>query len=63
MSEVKKCARCGGKMVREAMEIETTDSGVPVWRILGTELVAYVCGKCGYIELYDRRRMKPSVKE
>jgi len=63
MSEVKKCPRCGGKMVRGAMEIETTDSGVPVWRILGTELVAYVCGKCGYVELYDRRRMKPLVKE
>jgi predicted nucleic-acid-binding Zn-ribbon protein len=58
MSEVKKCPRCRGKMVARTMEIETTDSGVPVWRIPGSQLVAYVCNKCGYIELYDRGRMK-----
>jgi hypothetical protein len=40
------------------MEIETSDTGVPSWRIRGAEVVAYVCGKCGYIELYDRGRMK-----
>jgi predicted nucleic-acid-binding Zn-ribbon protein len=57
-NEVKKCPRCRGKMVRRAMEIETTDSGVPSWRIPGTELVAFVCSKCGYIEFYDRGRMK-----
>jgi predicted nucleic-acid-binding Zn-ribbon protein len=58
MSEVKKCPKCHGKMARTTMEIETTDSGVPVWRIPGAQLVAYVCGRCGYIELYDRGRMK-----
>jgi predicted nucleic-acid-binding Zn-ribbon protein len=45
-------------MVARIMEIETTDSGVPVWRIPGTQLVPYVCSKCGYIEFYDRGRMK-----
>ena len=58
MTEVKKCPRCGGKMVRKNMEIETTDAGVRVWRIPGIEPVAYVCGKCGYIELYDTGRIK-----
>jgi len=58
MSETKKCPRCRGRMVKRPMEIETSDSGVPSWRIPGAELVAYVCGKCGYVELYDRERMK-----
>jgi predicted nucleic-acid-binding Zn-ribbon protein len=58
MSETKKCPKCHGKMVRGLMEIETSDAGVQSWRIRGAELVAYVCSKCGYIEFYDRGKMK-----
>ena len=58
-TETKRCPRCRGKMAKSKLEIETTDAGVPVLRIPGIEFVAYVCGKCGYIELYDRGRMKP----
>ena len=57
MSEFKKCPKCRGRMVRSQMEIETSDTGVPSWRIPGVELAAYVCRKCGYIELYGKGRM------
>jgi predicted nucleic-acid-binding Zn-ribbon protein len=58
MSQTKNCPKCRGKMVRSEIEIETSDTGVPSWRIRGAELVAYVCGKCGYIEFYTRERMR-----
>jgi predicted nucleic-acid-binding Zn-ribbon protein len=59
MSEFeKKCPRCRGKMTSRPLEIETTDAGVPNWRIRGTEPVVLVCGKCGYIEFYDRSKIK-----
>jgi predicted nucleic-acid-binding Zn-ribbon protein len=45
-------------MTSRPLEIETTESGVPSWRIRGTEPVVLVCGKCGYIEFYDREKIK-----
>ena len=57
MSEGKRCPRCKGKMMSKPLGIETTESGVPSWRISGTEVAVFVCGKCGHIEFYDRKRM------
>ena len=45
-------------MTSRPLEIGTNEIGVPSWRIRGTETVALVCGKCGYIEFYDREKMK-----
>jgi predicted nucleic-acid-binding Zn-ribbon protein len=44
-------------MAIKSLEIETSETGVPYWRIYGAEPVAYVCNKCGYIELYDKGKM------
>jgi predicted nucleic-acid-binding Zn-ribbon protein len=57
MSETKKCPKCRGKMIRRSIEVETSETGVPYWRMPGAEPVAYVCNKCGYVELYDKGRM------
>jgi predicted nucleic-acid-binding Zn-ribbon protein len=58
MSETKRCPKCRGRMTKRPIEVETTDTGVRSWRIPGTELLVYVCGKCGYVEFYDREKMK-----
>jgi len=57
MSEVKKCSKCRAKMVRKLLVVETSETGVPYWGIYGAEPVAYVCNKCGFIELYDEGKM------
>jgi len=44
-------------MIEKPLEIGTSEGGVPYWGIYGAKPVAYVCNKCGYIELYDRERM------
>jgi len=54
VGEVKKCPKCRGKMIRKLIEVETSDTGVPYWRVPGAEPVTYICSKCGYIELYDK---------
>jgi predicted nucleic-acid-binding Zn-ribbon protein len=56
MSERMKCPKCRGRMVKQVIEVETSETGVLYWRIRGTQPVAYVCGKCGYIELYNTEK-------
>jgi len=63
MNEVKRCPRCQGKMMSKPLGIETTESGVPSWRIAGTEVAVFVCGKCGHIEFYDRKRMSAHAEK
>jgi predicted nucleic-acid-binding Zn-ribbon protein len=57
MSESKRCVKCRGRMIRKPLEIGTSEGGVPYWGIYGAKPVAYVCNKCGFIELYDKERM------
>lgn len=63
MNESKKCVKCGGRMIRKALEIGTSETGVPYWGIFGAKPVAYVCNKCGYIELYDQQEMTQAKSE
>lgn len=50
-------------MIEKSLEIGTSETGVPYWRIYSAKPVAYVCNKCGYIELYDKEKMtQPKVK-
>jgi len=44
-------------MIQKPLEIGTSETGVPYWGIYSAKPVAYVCNKCGYIELYDKERM------
>lgn len=62
MSEVKKCPKCRSKMVKKPLEVETSETGVPYWRIYGIEPIAYICGKCGYIELYGEGKVAQKRK-
>jgi predicted nucleic-acid-binding Zn-ribbon protein len=57
MTKSIKCAKCGGRMISKPVEIGTTETGLPYWGIYGVTPVAYVCNKCGYVELYDRERI------
>lgn len=50
-------------MIEKSLEIGTSETGVPYWRIYSAKPVAYVCNKCGYIEFYDKEKMtQPKVK-
>jgi predicted nucleic-acid-binding Zn-ribbon protein len=63
MTKSRICAKCKGKMFEKPLEIGTSEGGVPYWGIYGAKPVAYVCNKCGYIELYDRERItQPKAK-
>jgi hypothetical protein len=44
-------------MIETPLDIGTSETGLPYWGIYGAKPVAYVCNKCGYVELYDRERM------
>jgi predicted nucleic-acid-binding Zn-ribbon protein len=57
MGKSKRCTKCKGRMIEKPLEIGTSEIGVPYWGIYSTKPVAYVCDKCGYIELYDREKM------
>jgi predicted nucleic-acid-binding Zn-ribbon protein len=57
MSKSKKCPKCEGRMIEKPLEIETSEGGLPYWGIYSAKPVAYVCNKCGYIELFDKERM------
>jgi predicted nucleic-acid-binding Zn-ribbon protein len=57
LSESKRCAKCKGRMIEKPLEIGTSETGVPCWGIYNAKPVAYVCNKCGFIELYDKERM------
>jgi len=56
MNKSKSCPKCTGRMINKPLEIGTTETGLPYWGIYGVTLVAYVCNKCGYIELYNREK-------
>jgi predicted nucleic-acid-binding Zn-ribbon protein len=63
VSEFKKCPKCRGKMIRKTIEVETSETGVPYWRIPGIDLVAYICNKCGYAEIYDKEKVTHEGKK
>jgi predicted nucleic-acid-binding Zn-ribbon protein len=52
MSEVKKCPKCGGEMEKAELLPRSTLGGI--WK--PRMILPYVCGKCGYIELYEKTK-------
>lgn len=50
-------------MIRKTIEVETSETGVPYWRIPGIDLVAYICNKCGYTEIYDKEKVTHEGKK
>jgi len=64
MSEVKKCSKCGGDMQREKLagflgrSIDVTETGEDWMKRKIVPIYAFVCGKCGFAELYKEKKEK-----
>jgi ribosomal protein S27AE len=47
-----KCPKCGGVMEKAELLPRSTLGGI--WK--PRKILPYVCGKCGYIELYEKAK-------
>ena len=45
-----KCPKCGGSNVKKEEMVLHGESGV--WSFKSTEVIAFICNKCGFMELY-----------
>lgn len=56
MSEVKKCPKCRGEMVKAGRMVAMSGGGMTFVKgdFIANLIIPFYCKKCGYIELYRK---------